>query len=94
MLKPLRTPALLCAMMLTACSTTQPTPALPSPNSPIKAVPCTELPVLAYHAPDTAEGIREWLAGALPDPQNAYDTPSTVAAVRRANAARSAVCGP
>lgn len=88
-------PAALCGMMmLAACSTTPPTAALTSPTSAVKAVPCVEVPMIPYHAPTTASAVSAWLAGTLPDPKNAYDTPGTAAAVRRQNAARNAVCGP
>ena len=81
-------------MMLVACSTTPPTAALQSPNSPVRAVPCVEVPVIPYHAPQNATELGALLAGTLPDPKNVYDTPPTIAAVRKANAARNAVCGP
>lgn len=80
-------------MMLSACSTTTPTRGPQSPNSPVKAIPCVEVPVIPYHAPKTATDLGALLAGTLPDPKNAYDTPSTIAAIRRANAARGAICG-
>lgn len=87
--------ALLLMTLLISC-TTAPTqaPPLPSPNAAIKAIPCVEVPVIKFHAPTDAAEVGNWLSGALPDPENSLDTPSTVAAIRRANAARAAVCGP
>lgn len=80
--------------MLAACSTTPPTVGPPNHSSAVKAIPCVEVPVIPYHAPTTASAASAWLAGTLPDPSNAFDTPGTVTAVRKANAARTAVCGP
>ena len=88
-------PALLCAaMILAACSTTRQIEALPSPSSPVKAVPCVEVPAIPYHAPQNATELTALLDGTLPDPKNVYDTPSTITAIRRANAAINAVCQP
>lgn len=93
MSKRLLTPALLSTILLLGCSTTPTIPAQPA-GSPLKAVPCTEVPVIDYHAPKDAPSANAWIAGTLPDPQNRYDTPDTVIQVRRNNAARAAVCGP
>lgn len=87
-------PAMLSLMMLGACSTTAPTPVQHSADSPIKAVPCTELPIIHYHIPSTAPAITLWLKPGYTDPTNALDTPETVMQVRKNNAARNAVCGP
>lgn len=64
-----------------------------SPYSAVKALPCTEVPVIPYHAPQNATELAALLAGRLPDPKNVYDTPATILAVRKTNAARNAVCG-
>ncbi len=93
-LRALTLPGLLLLMTLTACSTTQPMPAPQRVASPAKAIPCVEAPIIRFHAPANAAEVGAWLAGKLPDPSNVYDTPETVAAVRRANAARAAVCSP
>ena len=96
----LRTPALLFLTMLAqSCATLKipappPAPAPVIVSSPVKAVPCVELPVIRFHAPTNLPDTKAWLAGALPDPTNAYDTPGTVDAIRKLNAARGAVCGP
>lgn len=79
--------------MLTASCATQPIPAQPGP-SPLKAVPCVEAPAIDYHAPKDSMDLLAFLAGNLADPHNVYDTPATVLAIRKANAARAAVCGP
>lgn len=88
--------ALLAMLLLTtqqACSAIQTTLGLPSPSSSVKAVPCTELTIIVFHAPTTPVEAQAYLDGHLPDPKNAYDTPQTTAAVRRNNAAIGAVCG-
>ncbi len=78
--------------MLTASCQTLPTGGQTSPSAAIKAVPCVNLPVMAYHAPTDAQSLQKWLSGALPDPQNVYDTPSSVASIRRTNAAINSIC--
>ena len=78
-------------ILLLGCSTIQTTQ---GQRTAIKAVPCTEIPTIRYHAPLDAASIKLWLEGALLDPSNGYDTTDTVAQVRRNNAARKAVCGP
>lgn len=85
-------PALLFLTTLAACSTTQPTPVLPT--SALKAVPCVSLGLLSYHAPTDATTASKWFSGPFHDPTNAFDTPSTVTAIRSQNAAIKAVCGP
>lgn len=80
-------------MLLTSCQTA-PTPVLSSQASAVKAVPCVELPVIRFHAPATLSDVEAWSAGTLPDPGNGLDTPSTVSAIRKANAAVAAICGP
>ena len=85
-------PALLLAILPLISCATQQTPAQPGP-SPIRAVPCVELPVIAFHAPIGEADLVAFLAGRLPDPGNVYDTPETVDAIRHFNAARNAVCG-
>lgn len=88
-------PAMLCVMMmLVACSTIRTTEAPPNLNSAVKALPCTEQPAIAYHAPQNATELAALVAGTLPDPKNVYDTPNTILAIRKANAARGAICGP
>jgi hypothetical protein len=67
-------------------------PAQQLPNSPAKAIPCIEAPIIVYHAPQDAPTAKIWLSGGLADPQNLFDTPSTVMAIRQFNAARNAVC--
>lgn len=59
----------------------------------LNAVPCPELPPILYHAPRNATEIVQWQAGRLVDTSNTLDTPETVEAVRKFNAARDAVCG-
>jgi hypothetical protein len=93
----LRMPALLCLTMLAqSCGTLKiaAPPTAPIISSPVRAIPCIETPAIAFHAPLDSADAKKWLAGTLPDPKNAYDTPSTVQAIRQANAARLAVCAP
>jgi hypothetical protein len=47
---------------------------------------------IPYHAPGEATEILQWQQGALPDPQNIFDTPETVAVLRAQNGAIGAVC--
>jgi hypothetical protein len=76
---------------LLSCGTAT-TPGLSPAASAVKAVPCVSLRQLPYHAPDNALDLNEWLAGALADPENTYDTTATVALIRGQNAAIAAVC--
>ena len=52
-------------------------------TAPVALVPCEAAPVISFSAPALAE---------FPDPQNIYDSPQTVAQIRRNNAAWRAVC--
>lgn len=82
-------------MMLAACQAIDSTKASLTPQtaaSPVQAVPCPSDPAFGYHAPKDEAIAAQWLKGALPDPTNHYDTPDTVAAIRRHNAAVQAVC--
>lgn len=85
--------ALLLLTPMLSCGTS-PTPVPQAQAGPAKAVPCVELPSIAYHAPKTKPEVDQWLGGDLADISNSLDTPDTVQAVRQFNAARDAVCGP
>lgn len=88
-------PAILSLMTLGACQTTPSTGVSLAPQTsaaPVQAVPCPTDPAFGYHAPKDATEAAQWLKGALPDPTNHYDTPDTVASIRRHNAAVQAVC--
>lgn len=85
--------ALFLTVPLLSCQTL-PIVAQHTPDAAVKAIPCVSEPVISFHAPVAAAEVLAWMAGGLPDPQNKFDTPGTVQAIRRANAARSAVCGP
>lgn len=87
----LQTLALPFLLMVLGCSTT---PTMPDLQSAVKAVPCVELPIIAYHAPTSQPDANNWIAGRLVDTDNSLDTPDTVLQVRKFNAARRAVCGP
>lgn len=71
-------PALLSLTMLPACTTTQTTAAV------VREIPCDAVPVITFSAP--------FMTG-VDDSANVYDTPDTIAQVRRNNAAWRAVCG-
>lgn len=77
---------------LTSCETIG-TAAQRTDHAILNAVPCPELPPIIYHAPRNATEIVQWQAGRLVDTSNTLDTPETVEAVRKFNAARDAVCG-
>lgn len=82
-------------MILPACSTIQTTLGLSKGTDPaIQAVPCPSLPEIPFHTPATAAEVIEWQAGKLDDPHDQYDTPETVAAIRRLDAAVAKVCHP
>lgn len=80
------------AVLLTSCSTNT----ISGRSAPVilKAVPCPQLPGIGYHAPTTESDVANWQAGRLVDTSNKLDTPATVEAIRKFNAARDAVCGP
>jgi len=86
--------AILCLTLPLMSCATKPILDLPDPDSPVKAIPCTEAPLIPYHAPTDEASVAKWEAGTMPDLSNAFDTPGTVSAIRRANAAREAICGP
>lgn len=76
--------------ILASCSTTRTTGASGPPVPPPKSsgalyVPCLEDPVIKFNAPDPDHPIPESAA-------NAYDTPETISAVRKHNAAVRGVC--
>lgn len=96
MSKKLMMPAILSLTMLAACQTTPSTGDSPAPqtaDAPVQAVPCPSDPPISYHAPKVKADAEKWQAGQLSDPTNHYDTPDTVSAVRKHNAAVVAVCG-
>lgn len=82
---------MLSILVLPGCSTTAP---ISARGSPVKAVPCVNLPVITLHTPKDMASGQAWFSGKLPDPSNIYDTPDTVLQIRRNNAARNAICGP
>lgn len=88
---PLAALLLASSTILASCSTTRTTGASGPPVPPPKTsgalyVPCLQDPILKFNAPDPDHPIPETAA-------NAYDTPETISAIRRHNAAVREACG-
>lgn len=75
-------------MILVGCGTIRTTPdqpPAPNANPAGKFVPCSQDPTIIFHAPKDGDDVSESAA-------NIFDTPETISAVRKHNAAVREAC--
>jgi hypothetical protein len=75
-----------------ACAAPSPKPDIPA-SPAVQGIPCAADPPIHFEMPDSPAKQGAWREGDFQDPVNRFDTPETVAAIQKHNAAVKAACG-